>query len=182
MPTNSIILFEAIIDGMARDAPYLPSSFRLALYLGWPVPRRRNLRSHGWPLTAEKVASYVPRSEQLLLLAVNLSSPGFWDFFGTLNPLEVIRKYLVDRHERRKDRDYRASAEESRLRLKNLARETEVIASRVKLARELGATERELAPLLNELIYKPLVALDRYQDKGVIEDATMPLPPVGSVR
>ena len=31
-------------------------------------------------------------------------SPGFWEFLGSLNPLEVIRRYLNDRHERAKDR------------------------------------------------------------------------------
>lgn len=90
---------------------------------------------------------------------------------GALNPFEVFRKYLSDRHERRKDRDYRESAEERKLILENLSTETRVISERVRLAREMGATDRDLAPLLNELIYKPLVALDRYQDKGVIEDA-----------
>ena len=49
-----------------------------------------------------------------------------------------------------------------------------MISERVRLAKEIGATDRDLAPLLNELIYKPLVALDRYQDKGVIEHAEIP--------
>jgi hypothetical protein len=49
-----------------------------------------------------------------------------------------------------------------------------IISERVRLAKEIGATDRDLAPLLNELIYKPLVALDRYQDKGVIEHAEIP--------
>ena len=44
----------------------------------------------------------------------------------------------------------------------------------MRLAKEMGATERDLAPWLNELIYRPLVALDRYQDKGVIEYAEIP--------
>lgn len=90
---------------------------------------------------------------------------------GTLNPLEVIRKYLNDRHERRKDREYRESAERRRLALDNLSVETRVISERVRLAKELGATERDLASLLNELIYKPLGRLDRYQDKDIIARA-----------
>src|SRR5271154_137274 len=155
---NSVVLFESVIDGMLRAAPYTPPGLRfaLALYLGWPAPRRRTPRSQGWPMTAGQVASYVPHSEQLILSAVSIASPGSWDFLGTINPLEVIRQYLNDRHERQKDRDYRTSAEADRLRLENMARETEVISGRVKLARELGATDRDLAPLLNELIYKPL--------------------------
>jgi len=88
---------------------------------------------------------------------------------GTLNPLEVLRKYLNDCDERRKDHEYRDSAEKRRLVLENLSLENRVISERVRLAKEIGATDSDLAPLLNELIYKPLVALDRYQDKGVIE-------------
>ena len=63
------------------------------------------------------------------------------------------------------------SAEQRRLILENLCLETRVISERVRLAKEIGATDRDLAPLLNELIYKPVVALDRYQDKSVIENA-----------
>lgn len=45
------------------------------------------------------------------------------------------------------------------------------------MAKELGATDRDLAPLLNELVFKPLTALDRYQDKGVIGPAEIPPDP-----
>jgi hypothetical protein len=105
-----------------------------------------------------------------VLSAVSLTSPGFWDFVGTLNPLEVLRHYLNDRHERRKDRSYRESAEQRRLALENLSLQNKVIAERIRIAKELGATDRDLAPLLNELINKPLTALDRHQDKGIIEN------------
>ena len=163
---DSLLLFEATIDGMrrlARDFPFPRHPF--GTDFGWPPVSRRT----SWPPTAEAVASFVPRKEQLVLSAVRLNSPGFWEFLGTLNPLEVLRKYLNDRHERRKDHEYRESAEQRRLALENLSLESRVILERVRLAKEIGATDRDLAPLLNELIYKPLMALDRYQDKGVIE-------------
>jgi hypothetical protein len=85
-----------------------------------------------------------------------------------------LRKYLNDRHERRKDHDYRESAERRRLELENLSLESRVLSERIRIAKEIGATDRDLAPLLNELIYKPLVLLDRYQDKNVIEHAEIP--------
>jgi hypothetical protein len=170
---DCVLLFETTIDGMRRAA----RDFPVSLYLfgsdfGWPAASRRTgLRGRYWPPTAKEIAAFVPRSEKLILSGVSLNSPGSWDFLGALNPFEVLRKYLSDRHERRKDRDYRESAEERKLILDNLSTETRVISERVRLAREMGATDRDLAPLLNELIYNPLVALDRYQDKGVIEDA-----------
>jgi hypothetical protein len=174
---ESILLFEATIDGMRRAArpfPFPPYPF--GLDFGWPTPGRRRgaRRTLNWPPTAEEVASFVPGTEQLILAAVILGSPGFWEFLGTLNPLEVLRKYLSDRHERRKDREYRESAERRRLELENMHLESEVISERVRIAKEIGATDRDLAPLLNVLIDKPLEALDRYQDKGVIEHAEIP--------
>jgi hypothetical protein len=175
---NSVLVFEATINGMQRAAREFPfARYPYELMLGWPLATSRAIRYvRDWPPTAEQIASLVPRAEQLVLSAVSLTSPGFWDFFGTLNPLEVLRHYLSDRHERRKDRDYRESAEQRRLALENLSLENKVISDRVRIARELGATDRDLAPLLNELINKPLVALDRHQDKGVIEHAEIPPP------
>jgi hypothetical protein len=172
---DSVLLFDATIDGMRRAAREFPfPRYPFALDFGWPPGPRATRRTRDWPPTPEEVASFVPRAEQLVLSAVSLASPGFWEFLGTLNPLEVLRKYLNDRHERRKDRDYRESAERRRLELENLTLESRVLSERIRIAKEIGATDRDLAPLLNELIYKPLALLDRYQDQHVIEHAEIP--------
>jgi len=105
--------------------------------------------------------------------AVEINSPGFWEFLGSVSPLEIMRNYLNDRHERRKDREYLESAEERRLALENLARENDVLTERIRIARDIGATDSGLAPLLSQLIYKPLAALDAYQDKKIIEGAEL---------
>lgn len=173
---DSILVFESVIDGLrraSREFPFVWYPFNLSF--GMPLSLRSAVRRvRGWPPMPEEVSSYVPLSEQLILAGVRLSSPGSWDFLGNLNPLEVIRQYLNDRHERRKDREYRESAEKRRMILENLKLENEVISERVKVAKDLGATDRDLAPLLNELVYRPLMKLDRYQDKGVIEHAEIP--------
>jgi hypothetical protein len=173
---NSIILFESIIDGLERTARDIHfSRYPFGLYMDWPVARRRGIgHIREWPPRPEEVASFVPASEQLALSAVQLSSPGFWEFLGTLNPLEVLRKAINDRHERRKDIEYRESAEKRRLELENQILETELISKRITMARELGATKRDLAPLLNELVYRPILHLDRSQDRGVITYAELP--------
>lgn len=174
---NSILVFETTLDGFQRayrDSPY-------PFYVGNlapPLLRRGSRFTREWPASAEEVAALVPHSEQLVLASVRLESPGFWEFIGKLNPLEVIRKYLNDRHERRKDREYRESAEARKLNLENLKLENTVIRERLAMARKFGATERDLAPLLNELVFRPLGVLDRHQDKGVIENVELPrLPP-----
>jgi hypothetical protein len=176
---ESLVVFEAVVDGMRRAARDFPSALYFATFpYGWPLsPRRAVGYMRDWPPTPEGIATFVPRSEQLVLSGVQLSSPGFWDFLGKLNPLEVIRQYLNDRHMRRQDREYRESAEKRRLALENLKLENEVIADRVRIAKEIGATDKDFTPLLNELVYKPLAALDRHQDRGVIEHAEIPRPP-----
>jgi hypothetical protein len=173
---DSVLVFDITIDRISREARYFPfpPGFEFGL---WPLGSRRGLRpARSWPPASDEVSSLVPLSEQLTLTSISLTSPGFWEFLGTLNPLEVLRQYLKDRHERRKDREYRDSAERRRLMLENLTLENRILAERVRLAREMGASERDLAPLLNALVYRPLSALDRYQDEGVIENAEI-LPP-----
>ena len=109
MRMTPILLFETTIDGTvraARDYPFPRYAF--GLDFGWPPSSRRAIRrARDWPPSPEEIASLVPRKEQLILSAVKLTSPGFREFSGTLNPLEVLRKYLNDRHERRKDHEYR---------------------------------------------------------------------------
>jgi hypothetical protein len=176
---DSILFFEASVDGMRRIA----RDFPFALYPFGPDlrrlsgSRRAGVGTQYWPPSAQEIASFVPRAEQLILASVNINSPGSWDFIGALNPLEVLRKYLSDRHERRKDHEYRESAEQRRLALENMVLENNVLSERIRMAKELGATDLDLAPLLNELVFKPLTALDRYQDKGVIGPAEIPPDP-----
>jgi hypothetical protein len=164
---SALVAFELSTKGMmpVRGRPFFE---RFWFPSPWIL-----LSDPSWPPTQQALASFVPPTEQLILAAVELRSPGAWEFLGNLNPLEVLRKYLNDRHERRKDRKYREGADERRLQLENLKTENEVIAQRIKIAKELGATESDLAPLLNELVLKPLNTLGTYQDKGLIEGAEL---------
>jgi len=116
----------------------------------------------------EESMTLVLPSDRLVLQRVELASPGFWEFMGTLNPLEVIRKYLQDRHERQKDRAYRAALEAEKMRMQILLDETELIGKRLRIAKEVGAPEHITASLLNELVYRPLEDLGAVQDKGLI--------------
>ena len=169
---NSILVFKSSLDRLVRASREMPFPYWFGGGLGWPLLSSRGFRvPREWPLEPVQVASFIPRTEQLVLAAVTLTSPGFWEFLGSLNPLEVLRKYLNDRHERRKDREYRETAERRRLEIENFERETHAIAERVRLGKEIGATDTDLAPLLNEFVHKPLRALDRYQDRAVIEHA-----------
>jgi hypothetical protein len=54
------------------------------------------------------------------------------------------------------------------LTLENEVLKTKVLESRIQLVKQLGATDEDLAPLTNELLFKPLDELGRFQDSGLI--------------
>ena len=89
MRTISILLFESVIDGLERSARDFPfPHYPFGLYSDWPVGRRRGLaRIRDWPPRPEEVASFVPASEQLVLKAAQLSSPGLLGVFGDIESI-----------------------------------------------------------------------------------------------
>jgi hypothetical protein len=113
----------------------------------------------------------VPPMERLLLTAVEFHSPGIWEFIGKLNPLEVIRLAINDAHERRKDREYRETAEQRRLELENAIREAGLLKEQIELAKAMGATKNDLRELLDGLVYRPLLRLTNYSERASIHSA-----------
>ncbi|UJB73211.1 hypothetical protein HRE53_32115 (plasmid) [Acaryochloris sp. 'Moss Beach'] len=121
-----------------------------------------------WPPTSKKVAAMVPEADRLKLIGIELHSPGFWDFLGKLSPLEVLRQYLNDRHERQKDHEFRSPAETRKLDLENQSLELDIIERKIGILEHLGAKDRDLALLKEYLLAKSLRQLDPYQDQGLI--------------
>jgi hypothetical protein len=123
-------------------------------------------------------------AEPLVVNRVVLESPGFWEFVGALNPLEVLRKYLNDRHERRKDREYREGAERRQLEIENALGELEVLRRIADLEREFGP---EAIPdglrlrILAAEVREPLEELSSLDRRGLIDGgsatAGQELPP-----
>jgi hypothetical protein len=113
----------------------------------------------------------VPSEYRLQLSAVVIRSPGFWECLGAISPLESIRKYLSERHERRKDREYKNRLEAQRLALENAKLRTEIVRDRIELLKELGVPARRIRQLLTVHIVQPLALLDRFQDSGLIENS-----------
>lgn len=72
----------------------------------------------------------IPINDRVVFTSANISSPGFWEFLAKLNPLEIIRLFLNDRHERRKDRQYREGMEEENLYLQNELLRNKIIRER----------------------------------------------------
>jgi len=111
--------------------------------------------------------------DRLRLRAIMVQSPGSWDFLGAHNPLETLRKYLADRHERKKDRDYRNQLDEERLRIENERMRTEVVREQVDILREIGVPEDNIRTTLLRHVERPLARLDHVQDAGIINTAEL---------
>lgn len=124
-------------------------------------------------IAKSKVASFVLPEDRLRLYRIEFNSPGFWEFAGSLNPLEVMRNWVADNHERRKDRDYRESLEAERLHLENEKLKTDVVRNQVALLRENGVPEEKIREALTQYIMEPLNRLERHQDAGMIGGAQL---------
>ena len=109
--------------------------------------------------------------DRIILNKVNVESPGFWEFFANIIPLETIRKYINDRHERIKDKNYRINQEKERGELENEKLRLEVIQKKTDLLKNLGVPEDKIRIAYFKHVLKPLEQIDIYQDKGLIESA-----------
>jgi hypothetical protein len=113
---------------------------------------------------------------RLELRRVSIQSPGFWEFIGGLNPLQQLRDYLNDRHERRKDHEYRELAEKERLRLDNellqrqiWEKENSILREQLSIMKEIGLGDAEIQQFIWSRLGSPLSQLGRHQDSGLIE-------------
>ena len=110
----------------------------------------------------------------LELKRVILRSPGFWEFLGALNPLETIRKFLTDRHERKKDDTYRNQAEAKKLHLENKVLEIKLVSETIDALRKASIPDDQIAAIIRDLVLIPTYQLESLQDKQVITYADMP--------
>lgn len=110
-------------------------------------------------------------TQDLVLYRGLFQSPGFWEVLGNLNPLKVICDYLQQRHERRKDDEYRNRAEEQRLALENAILQNEVVQKRVTILREIGVPDEEIRAILTKHVASPLEQLGRGVDQKLIGKA-----------
>lgn len=115
------------------------------------------------------VEEVVLPNDRIHLNSIVVESPGWAEFFASLNPLETLRKYLNDRYERRKDREWREDAEKKSFELDNKIKEAQYIQEVTKALKEIGYTEIEIRKIINEHYHDPLSNLDKYQDSDLIE-------------
>lgn len=131
----------------------------------------------GVPLYArERTPDQILPERRLYLNRIVIESPGFLEVLGSLNPLQQIREYLKERHERKKDDLYRSVEEQRKLKLDNeilqqsITRgELDLLRKRLEIIRDFGGDERMVEQAMWSQIGPPLARLGRHQDTGLIE-------------
>jgi hypothetical protein len=156
------------------DGPYPPR--RMMEYL-FRSGFSRSFESDSKSLATEQIEP----EYRLEIRRVLIQSPGFWEFVGGLNPLQQLREFLNDRHERRKDQEYREQSEKDRLRLDNEILEQTLVKQKLENAREQFSMMREFGPYeidereLKQIIWQkvgPSISkLGQHQDTKLIEGA-----------
>ena len=106
------------------------------LYQSLPEAAGSSGRSYGYTPTF--------RAPPLVLIKLSLASPLCLEAIGAWLQLDVIRKYVVDRHERKKDHQYRNAAEEEKLDLENTLLKMKVMQEAIEVAPQAGLSEEEI--------------------------------------
>lgn len=132
--------------------------------------REKSVRSI---ISIRKPEEVILPEDRLRISSVVIKSPGFWEFLGNMNPLEVLRKYLCDRHERNKDIAYRNQHEKEKNELKNEKLRMDVVQEKIDILKKIGVPEEKIRKTVFNHVVQPLSELDDAQDKGLLEDAKL---------
>ncbi|MDE5487303.1 hypothetical protein [Elizabethkingia meningoseptica] len=178
---NSIYTFNFLVDSLAYNQErnnryakelldYYKHDFPRYIFineniLNKPLPNLIELQKN---IDFEKI---ILPDDKLVISKVNIQSPGFWEFVGSLNPLQQMREYLNDRHERQKDRKYRNRQEEELGNLEIQDKKNKLISQRIDILKNAGYSDIEIRQMVNSMINLPLNKLGEYQDKGQIEES-----------
>jgi hypothetical protein len=161
---DGLVIFESLLELYAAHSEW-------RRYRSFPdvvVYGASGILSATLELSDDALNRFVRPEQQLVVQSVQLASPGFWEFVGSLNPLEVLRRYLDDRHRHRQDREYREAHESRRLDLENMVLENRVLNERIAIARELGLPEVTVTAMLGRWVAEPLRRIDSVYDRGMI--------------
>lgn len=151
-----------------KEFPYDPFFFELF----WEdnLNRQQNILPNLLELQSKiDIEKIILPSDRLVISKVNIQSPGFWEFLGGLNPLQQIREYIKDRHERKKDKDYRSRQEEELGELSIEEKRNNIINQRIDMLKKVGYSDIEIRQLVTAMVITPLKQLDKHQDNGQIE-------------
>jgi len=139
---------------------------------------RREIIPYFLKIKLDNVSDWILPEHRLIVSKINIQSPGFWEVIGSLNPLQQIREYLNDRHERRKDKEWRERTEMEKAMLENqfiqrqiMETDNRTLKERIKIFRKLGLSDTNIRDLISKTLGEQLIALGKHQDAGMIKDA-----------
>ena len=158
---------------------------RIDFFYRWEVPLDFLLRRGSFLLldldflyrykSDEELVNKIPPKYRLEISKVSINSPGVWEFLGALNPLEQIRRYLQERHDRIREMELRRY-EKEKLELENELIRQEVIRRKIENIREAYRLHKKYGMPLEDLeevllinIAPRLIKLGEHQDRGLIE-------------
>lgn len=110
----------------------------------------------------------LPTLAQPVMGAASFNSPGFWEAIASWNPLKVMCDYLEQRHERKKDNNYRNAIEQELGELEIVAKRNEVLAQQVETLKRSGFSDQEIKELMSKYIANSLENLGKRVDSGQI--------------
>jgi hypothetical protein len=169
---DSLYAFEAIVDSLYQHVYAVRDQKRY----DWSDILFRNRKGLGsvygflpslYDLVADiNIGRIVLPEHRLQINKVSFQSPGFWEFLGSMNPMQQIREYLKDAHERDKDRLYRIDQERRSGELEIQHKQNELINQRIDTLKKLGYSEIEIREFIAVMVHEPLAKLDKYKDSG----------------
>ncbi len=112
----------------------------------------------------------IKEEDKLILRKISIQSPGFWELAGNLNPIQQIREFLKDHHERKKDKLYRMRQEKERNDLELEKLRLSVISDKIEMLESIGYPKEDIKNMVESLVLKPLEKLSIHQDNHLIND------------
>lgn len=119
---------------------------------------------------------HIAADDWIELRVLSIQSPGFAELVGRLTPLEVLRQWVQDRHERRKDQEYKEHYEKEKLDLENELLRIKVIREKINVMKEAGVPKRELDRFVKDTLLRPMSRLNPHLDSAEIKDLVLADP------
>ena len=111
----------------------------------------------------EKGGRTISPEDRVRIKGIEIHSPGLLEFFARLNPLEQIRLYLNDRHQRKMTEGDKA--------LDWKMKEVKYYRELAAFMKDLGVSDEEIRLAISTQLIAPLKPLDEAVDSGFIVEA-----------
>ena len=123
-----------------------------------------------------EISDMISPDDYPIITKINFNSPGWWEVIGKWNIFEQLRKYLKERHERKKDIAFEWEVEKQKsqveiesIQLSNDLLKLEITQNMIKQLKTIGLTDIEIRHFVQKC-YGNLYLLNPHIDEGRIVD------------